>query len=267
MLNVLAISGSDSSGGAGMQCDIKTITAHGHNALSVVTSTTAQNSTGLHHVEHASPSSMAFQLESIFTELKVHAVKTGMIPNRESITHVCNTVLAYEVDAPYVLDPVLSTTSGSNLVEPGSVKSMIDMLFPLATLVTPNVAEAQILSGRTISSLEDSIDAARSILQYGSQFVLVKGGHLADFPGNDVLIGRYDSTNAEVIESSEYYPDRDVHGTGCALASAIACRLAKGWEVRDAVIRAKRYVTKAIASAQELAPGYWSLNHQASHTN
>lgn len=267
MLNVLAISGSDSSGGAGMQCDIKTITTHGHNALSVATSITAQNSTGLLHMEHASPSSVAIQLQSIFSELKVHAVKTGMIPTRKSITNVCNALTAYEVDAPYVLDPVLATTSGSGLVEPGSLKSMIDRLFPLATLVTPNVAEAQNILGRKISTLEESIDAARSILQYGSKFVLVKGGHLTDFPGNDVLVGRYDSTNAEIIECGEYFPDRDVHGTGCALASAIACGLAKGREVRDAVIRAKRYVTKAIATAQELAPGFWSLNHQSSRTD
>lgn len=214
MLNVLTISGSDSSGGAGMQCDIKTITTHGHNALSIVTSTTAQNSTGLLHMEHASPSSVAIQLQGIFSELKVHAVKTGMIPTRESITNVCNALFEYGIDAPYVLDPVFATTTGSRLVETESHNSMIDKLFPAATLVTPNVAEAQYLSGRKISSIEESIDAARSILQYGCEFVLVKGGHLADSPGNDVLVGRDDTTNAEVFESSEYYPDRDVHGTG-----------------------------------------------------
>lgn len=267
MRNILSISGSDSSGGAGMQCDIKTIAAFGLNALSVITSVTAQNSSGLHAKEHTSSFSVKSQLRSILADLSVHAIKTGMIPTRESIEAVSDALVTHCVDKPYVLDPVFATTSGSALMDEGSCQLMIDRLIPLATVVTPNVAEAEHLSGRKISSIDDAIDAAGTILQYGCRFVLVKGGHMPDLPGYDVLVGPSGAQNAEKIESVDFQPERDVHGTGCAMASAIACGLAKGRDVREAVVQAKLYVTRAIANAHELARDFWTLDHQASHTD
>ena len=261
--NVLAISGSDCSGGAGMQCDLKTITTMGLNALSVVTSVTSQSNDGVQALMHATRDLVQSQLENTLNDIDVDAVKSGMLPTRECIEQVSTAIQLHHAGKPYVLDPVASATSGSALMETSAYQSMVEDLFPLATVVTPNIAETETLTNQSVRSVDDSVEAGRAILQYGCQFVLVKGGHLAGSPGCDVLLGPKQDSKPQIIEALNFVPNRDVHGTGCALASAIACGLAQELDVLESVLRAKRYVGSAIKNAYELVPNFWTLDHRA----
>lgn len=262
MNSVLAIAGSDSSGGAGLQCDIRTISSLNLHVLSVVTSVTSQNSEGVHSSTHMDSRSVYSQLTSAFSAYSVDAVKSGMIPTQESVETICDALQQFHGSKPFVLDPVLKTTSGTILMAESVRVSVIDRLFPLATVVTPNIEEAQELSGIKISTREDAVMAGRELLKHGSQYVLIKGGHLHEAPGLDILVGPSQDSPVEFVNGHKFVENRNVRGTGCAYASAIACGLATGLDILESVYRAKNYISRAILNARRLSDRSWILNHR-----
>ena len=178
-------------------------------------------------------SSVNSQLTSAFSAYTVDAVKSGMIPTQESVETICDALQQFHGSKPFVLDPVLRTTSGTTLM-PGSVAlATMDRLFPLATVITPNIDEAQELSGIKISTREDAVVAGRELLKRGSQYVLIKGGHLQEAPGLDILVGPSQDSPVEFVNGHKFVENRDVRGTGCAYASAIACGLATGLDILE----------------------------------
>lgn len=261
MKTVLAIAGSDSSGAAGLQCDVKTISTLGLHALSVVTSVTSQTSEQVCSLDHIAPLTVQSQLTSAFSNYKMDAVKSGMIPTQESVEEVSDALRRFHASKPYVLDPVLSTTSGTVLMSDFAAGAVMDKLFPLATIVTPNIHEAEKLSGDKISTRTEAVKAGRRLLKLGSRYVLVKGGHLVETPGLDILIGPTTDSRPQFLDSYEFIRDRDVRGTGCAYASAIACGLANGLDISASVNWAKNYITRAIQNATCLTKGTWILTH------
>jgi hydroxymethylpyrimidine/phosphomethylpyrimidine kinase len=251
---VLAIAGSDSGGGAGIQADLKTMLALGVHGMTVICAVTAQNSVGVHGYWELPPEAVRAQLDSVLGDIGAQAVKTGMLASPVLVGTVCD-VLA-EVAAPVVVDPVAVSKHGDSLLSAGTLEAVRDRLLPLATVVTPNLLEAELLTGTAITDEAQMLAAAAMINAMGPQWVLVKGGHL---PGNpvDLLFDgeRVMRFPAERIESVH------THGTGCTLASAIASRLALGDDVPSAVKAAKAYVTGAIAGGFPLGAGIGPVDH------
>ncbi|MCY3884031.1 MAG: bifunctional hydroxymethylpyrimidine kinase/phosphomethylpyrimidine kinase [Gammaproteobacteria bacterium] len=262
MKTVLAIAGSDSSGGAGLQCDVKTVSSLGLHAQTVVTSVTSQTNEEVCSLDHVAPLSVQRQLTSTFNNHQVNAVKSGMIPTAESVFKVSTALQEFHDSKPYVLDPVFKSTSGTTLIMDAAAQAMLECLFPLATLVTPNVSEAEKLSGIKILSPEDAVRAGRKLLEHACRYVLIKGGHLIESPGLDILVGPNVDTPPEFVCGFEFAENRNVHGTGCAYATAISCGLASDLDVVQAVHAAKHYITRAILNATQLANGSWILNHK-----
>ena len=255
MYKVLTIAGSDSSGGAGIQADIKTITAHKMYAMSAITALTAQNTTGVYGILDAGAEFTALQLDCIFKDIRPDAVKIGMVSNAETINAIAEKLTEYEA-GNIVVDPVMVATSGSNLMKSGSVQALVERLFPLAAVITPNISEAEILSGVKISSKDDMILAAEKIAPATKGGVLIKGGHLADTADDLLYIdGRAEWFNSVRVDNP------NTHGTGCTLSSAIACNLAAGCTVSEAVGNAKAYITDAISAQLNLGQGSGPLNH------
>lgn len=252
----LTIAGSDSSGGAGIQADIKTMSALGVYAESVVTALTAQNTLGVAGVVPTEPDFIRLQMDSVFDDIRPDAVKIGMLPTAGAVRAVAEGLRAW--DAPFVVvDPVMVATSGAALAEGGAVAAL-DELLPLAYVATPNIPEAEVLSGMRIESRNDMLRAAHLILQEkGCHAVLVKGGHLAG-TASDVLVQR---SGAESWYETERIETKNTHGTGCTLSSAIAAYLAKGEELQHAVRLAKRYLTQAIRQNPGLGKGHGPVNH------
>jgi hydroxymethylpyrimidine/phosphomethylpyrimidine kinase len=251
---VLAIAGSDSGGGAGIQADLKTMLAHGVHGMTVICAVTAQNSVGVQGYWELPPEAVRAQLDSVLGDIGVQAVKTGMLASAVLVGIVSDALA--EVAAPVVVDPVAVSKHGDSLLSDGTLEAIRDRLLPLATVVTPNLLEAGLLTGMTISDEAQMLMAARMINAMGPQWVLVKGGHLTGSPV-DLL---YDGER--VIR----YPGQRVasvhtHGTGCTLASAIASRLAAGDDVPAAVQAAKEYVTGAIAAGFPLGAGIGPVDH------
>ena len=239
MKTALSIAGSDSSGGAGIQADIKTMSALGVYAESVVTALTAQNTMGVQGVVATDPDFVLLQMESVFSDICPNAVKIGMLPTAE-----------------VVLDPVMVATSGAALSEAPAVQALVDLLVR-ASVVTPNIPEAEVLSGMRIETKEDMLAAAKAIQLKGAQAVLVKGGHLAE-EADDVLL---EANGAVTWLSAQRVETKNTHGTGCTLSSAIASYLAKGETLKHAVAFAKRYLTEAIQSNPGLGKGNGPVNH------
>ncbi len=251
----LTIAGSDSSGGAGIQADIKTMTTNGVYAMSAITALTAQNTTGVSSVFEVSATFLKNQIDMIFTDIYPNAVKIGMVSNGELIKVIAERLLYYKAQN-IIVDPVMVATSGADLMKNEAVSTMKEFLLPIATLITPNIPEAEILSGITIKNEKDMIKAALYINQnYGSN-VLLKGGHSIN-DANDLLC-----TNGEI---KWFYGKRidnpNTHGTGCTLSSAIASNLAKGFNIETSVQRAKHYISKALASQLNLGQGSGPMNH------
>lgn len=244
-----------------MQCDIKTISSLNLHAISVVTSVTSQNTEAVHSLNHVDPNTVQSQLSSAFSAYAVDAVKSGMIPTQESVETICKALQQFHGSKPFVLDPVLSTTSGTTLMTESVAVAVMNKLFPLATVVTPNVDEAQELSGIEISTREDAVAAGRELLKHGCRYVLVKGGHLQEAPGLDILVGPSQDSPVEFVNGHKFVENRDVRGTGCAYASAIACGLASGLDILESVYRAKNYISRAILNARRLSDRSWMLNH------
>ena len=253
---VLTIAGSDSGGGAGIQADIKAMSANGVFAMSVITAITAQNTEEVTEVFEVPPAVIAAQIDAVFDDFDIAEVKTGMLSSPAIVETVAKMLKPQQV-ANLVVDPVMIAKSGHALLKPDAVEAMKKLLFPLAVLVTPNVHEAQQLSGIKITSLADARRAAKVIHGFGCKYVLVKGGHLIVERATDLL---YDGRFFNVFKG-EFIETPHTHGTGCTYASAIAAQLARGGSIVDAVQSAKAYVTEAIRHGLAIGHGSGPTNH------
>ena len=255
MKTALTIAGSDSSGGAGIQADIKTMTANGVYAMSAVTALTAQNTTGVYGILESTPEFLTSQLDCIFTDIFPDAVKTGMVSSTGLIEVIADKLKQYKAKN-IVVDPVMVATSGSRLISQEAVDALKELLLPLATVLTPNIPEAEVLSGLTISGPADMEKAAQAIGETYGCAVLCKGGHdLND--ANDLLWrdGTCKWFHGRRIDNP------NTHGTGCTLSSAIASNLAKGCDLDTAVERAKAYLSGALAAMLDLGAGQGPMDH------
>lgn len=255
MKNLLTIAGSDSCGGAGIQADLKTFSAHGVYGMSVITAVTAQNTQGVFAVQDISPEIIGAQIEAIFEDIDVHGVKIGMVSQISTIKIIAEKLKQYK-PAKVVLDPVMISKSGYDLLQPEAKEALIDELIPLATLITPNLPEAEEITKIKIENIEDMKKAAEIIHNMGVKYVLVKGGHLPD-KAIDVL---YDGDVFTFYESARI-DTKNTHGTGCTLSSAIASNLGKGVDVKEAVKEAKEYITTAIENSLTIGKGVGPTNH------
>lgn len=255
MKHCLSIAGSDSCGGAGIQADLKTFSAHGTYGMSVITAVTAQNTQGVFDVQDIRPSLIARQIEAIFDDIEVHALKIGMVSSVETIETIANTLKKYPLP-PLVLDTVMISKSGYDLLKPEAKKALIEILIPMATLITPNLPEAEAILGYKIDTIELMQKAALDLHKLGCRYVLVKGGHLAN-EATDIL---YDGEVVHLLETKRLHTT-NTHGTGCTLSSAIASNLAKGLHVKDAVSEAKRYITHAIEYGFSIGHGVGPVHH------
>ena len=251
----LSIAGSDSCGGAGIQADIKAMTMNGVYAMSAITALTAQNTTGVWGIQESTPEFLRLQIEAVFRDIVPDAVKIGMVSSTELISVIADTLKLFKAKN-IVLDPVMISTSGSTLMNPDAISVLTERLFPLATLVTPNIPEAEILSGIMINEDSDVKKIAKYIADKYSCAVLLKGGHSAN-DANDLLYadGEFHWFYGKRIDNP------NTHGTGCTLSSAIAANLAKGFGVFESVKRAKEYISDALAAGLNLGAGSGPLMH------
>ncbi len=254
MKTALSIAGSDSSGGAGIAADIKTMTMHGVYAMCVVTALTAQNTMGVSAISEVPPLFLRQQLEAVFEDIPPHAVKIGMASSKELILVIAETLKAYKAEN-IVVDPVMVATSGAALLKPEAKAALTELLFPIATLVTPNIPEAEALSGMKISTAKDMENAAAAIGEKYGCAVLLKGGH-GTRDASDFLFGEKPTWIL-----GERIANPNTHGTGCTLSSAIAANLAKGLPLTESVHRAKAYLSGALAANLDLGRGAGPLNH------
>jgi hydroxymethylpyrimidine/phosphomethylpyrimidine kinase len=255
MKKVLTIAGSDSSAGAGIQADLKTFAANGVYGLSVITAVTAQNTQGVSAVENLSNEIVAKQMQAIFSDIAVDAVKIGMVSQAQTISVIAEELSKYQ--APnIVLDTVMVSSSGYPLLEPRAQQVLVQKLLPLAKVVTPNIPEAEVLSKIAISNIDDMKKAAKCISQMGPQHVLVKGGHALGDPV-DVL---FDGSEFTILPGKRVNTT-NTHGTGCTLSSAIAANLAKGVSVCAAVSSAKEFITMAIEHSLTIGRGAGPTHH------
>lgn len=255
MYKVLTIAGSDCSGGAGIQADIKTITAHGMYAMSAITSLTAQNTTGVYGVYDSTPEFLANQLDCIFTDIEPDAVKIGMVSDKALIKTIAEKLKEYQA-VNIVLDPVMVSTSGSKLLKDDAIDALVNELMPLARIITPNLDEAAVLLGREIKTVNEMRIASKELGEKYNCGVLVKGGHL-DEKATDVLFDKGDFFEF----TSERINTKNTHGTGCTLSSAIACNVAKGLSLSEGVENAKAYLTGALKDGLDLGKGSGPVNH------
>ena len=255
MKTALTIAGSDCSGGAGIQADLKTMTMNGVYAMSAITALTAQNTTGVTAIVEVEPAFLQRQLDMIFTDIRPDAVKIGMVSNAGLIEIIAQRLSFYRAEN-IVVDPVMVATSGSRLTESEAVAALKSRLFPLAALVTPNLPEAEVLSGMTVRSEADMAAAAKYIGESCGCAVLLKGGHSVK-SADDLLYahGAYRWFRGRRIGN------HNTHGTGCTLSSAVASNLAKGYDLETAVQRAKDYISGALTAMLDLGKGAGPLNH------
>lgn len=255
MPRALTIAGSDSSGGAGIQADIKTMTAHNVYGMSVITALTAQNTMGVQGISNVSPDFVKKQFDSVFMDITPDAVKIGMVSDSEIIDVIADRLLHYNAKN-IVLDPVMVSTSGSKLICDDAIDTLKTRLMPLATLITPNVMEAEVLSGIKITDDKSIIEAAKEINKYYNSAILVKGGHIGE-DASDMLYlnGECFWIKGERIENT------NTHGTGCTLSSAIASNLAKGYNMLDSIKIAKEYLAGAIGEKLNIGEGRGPLKH------
>ncbi len=255
MKKVLTIAGSDCSGGAGIQADLKTIAAHGLYGMSVITALTAQNTMGVTGIDNISPEFIEQQMDCIFNDIVPDAIKIGMVSNIDAIYAIVRKLKEYN-GKNIVVDPVMIATSGSKLLDENARETIIKELFPLSMVITPNISEAEVIANIKIEKEDDMEKAAKIISNYNVKNILIKGGHLEN-SANDLL---YSNGNS-IWFKSESIDNDNTHGTGCTLSSAIACNLAKGLSVEDSIKSAKEYITGAIADKLDLGKGHGPLNH------
>jgi hydroxymethylpyrimidine/phosphomethylpyrimidine kinase len=243
MIKVLSIAGSDPSSGAGIQADLKTFQALGVFGMAIPAAHTVQNSRGVSGVEAASPGMLSKQLNALLSDMKPQGVKTGMLLTKKNVDVVAKAIKKFSI-RNLVVDPVLKSSSGRLLLEPAAIDSLVRTLFPLALIVTPNIPEAEVLSGMPIASEQDMNYAAGLILDKGPSYVLIKGGHRHG-PATDTLYG-----GKTVLSFSTPRRKGEFHGSGCALSSSIAVFIARGFSVEKAVEKAKLFVDKMLRTAE-----------------
>ena len=254
---VLVIAGSDSGGGAGLQADVKTVTALGGYAATAVTALTAQDTRAVHAVHDVPADFLRRQIAVLLADIGADAIKIGMLHRADTVQAVVEELKDAAARIPIVLDPVMAAKGGETLLQSAAVQALRRDLISLAALLTPNLPEAAVLAGRAIASLDDMVEAAASLMTLGPQAVLLKGGHLPGDTVYDVLVS---GAGTEVM-SAPRIDSINTHGTGCTLASAVATGLAQGLDLRDAVRRARAYVAEAIRSAPGFGKGHGPLNH------
>ena len=260
----LTIAGLDPSGGAGVLADCKTFTAYGCWATAAITSLTFQNTLGVFGATHQSAATVREQVLPVVQDFSVAACKTGMLPSREIIVEVARLCRETELPAP-VVDPVVRSTSGYDLIDDEALRALIEHLFPLARLITPNLLEAERITGLTLRAEADLQRAAYALREMGARAVLVKGGHLGERrkgkgekrQATDIFL---DENGEITVLQGEWIDSQNTHGTGCALAAAIAAGLAQGWALAEAARHAKEFVAKAIRRAPHLGHGHGPVN-------
>lgn len=255
MKTALTIAGSDSSGGAGIQADLKTMIANGVYGMSAITALTAQNTTGVQGIFEVTPEFLEQEIDSVFTDIRPDAVKIGMVSSAGLIKSIAKKLHEHKAEN-IVVDPVMVATSGSKLISDDAIGTLKECLFPLAAVLTPNIPETEVLSGMEVKSAEDMIAAAKLISETYHCAVLCKGGHQLN-DANDLLYrdGSYRWFNGKRIDNP------NTHGTGCTLSSAIASNLAKGYDLDTAVERAKAYISGALAAMLDLGHGSGPMDH------
>lgn len=251
----LTIAGSDSSGGAGIQADLKTMTALGVYGMSAITALTAQNTTGVQSIFEVTPKFLEDELDSIFTDIFPDSVKIGMVSNADLIRVISKKLREYNAKN-IVVDPVMVSTSGSKLMADGAKDTLLSELFKVADIITPNIPEAEALTGQSIKSKDDMVEAAKKIGEFFEGYILLKGGHSAD-DADDLLY----KNSRKIWIKGERIENPNTHGTGCTLSSAIASYLAMGHDVPESVHLAKEFITGAISSKLDLGKGRGPLNH------
>ena len=257
MRTALTIAGSDSSGGAGIQADIKTMTMNGVFAMSAITALTAQNTTGVTGIFEVSPEFLSKQLDAVFEDIFPDAVKVGMVSSSELIAVIAQRLKHFKA-TNIVVDPVMVATSGARLIAESAIETLMSELLPLASVITPNIPETEILSGMSIKSEKEMEEAARLLFDSYGCAVLVKGGHRIN-DANDVLFSA--ESPDPVWFKGKRIDNPNTHGTGCTLSSAIASNLAKGYSLIDSVNRAKAYISGALAAMLDLGKGSGPMAH------
>ncbi|WP_057762968.1 bifunctional hydroxymethylpyrimidine kinase/phosphomethylpyrimidine kinase [Cytobacillus praedii] len=255
MKTALTIAGSDSGGGAGIQADLKAFSAHGVYGMSVITAVTAQNTVEVRSVQDIETSIIKDQIEAVFDDIRVDAVKIGMLSSAKTAETVAASLQKYE-PAIVVLDPVMVSKGGHHLLQSDAISVLKEKIIPMATIITPNIPEAEVLVRGNIQSAEDMLEACRSMQSLGAKAVLLKGGHLNGEP-NDLL---FDGEIFTWINGTRIHT-KNTHGTGCTLSSAIAANLANGASLIDAVQEAKKYITLAITHSLEIGNGHGPTHH------
>lgn len=251
----LTIAGSDSSGGAGIQADLKTMTALGIYGMSAITALTAQNTTGVQSIFEVTPKFLEDELDSIFTDIFPDSVKIGMVSNADLIRVISKKLREHNAKN-IVVDPVMVSTSGSKLMADGAKDTLLSELFKVADIITPNIPEAEALTGQSIKSKDDMVEAAKKIGEFFEGYILLKGGHSAD-DADDLLY----KNSEKIWIKGERIENPNTHGTGCTLSSAIASYLAMGHDVPESVHLAKEFITGAISAKLDLGKGRGPLNH------
>jgi hydroxymethylpyrimidine/phosphomethylpyrimidine kinase len=255
MKNLLTIAGSDCSGGAGVQADLKTFSAHGVFGMSVIVSVVAENTRRVISVQDVDPQIVGDQIDAVFEDIRVDGVKVGMLSSAEIMRITAAKLSEYRAPRP-VIDPVMTAKGGSALMRSDALETLIQKIIPMAFLLTPNIPEAEAISGRTISCIREMEEAARIIHDMGAENVLIKGGHLAGdaedilFDGKEIC--RFRAKRIRTVNT---------HGTGCTYSSAIAANLARGMEIGDAIGAAKEYITSAIEHSLPIGKGHGPVNH------
>ena len=252
----LTIAGSDSSGGAGIQADLKTFAAHGVYGVSAITAVTAQNTQVVSAVQVLKPATVLSQIGAIITDFSVAALKTGMLANATIVETVARAIRSANL-GPLVVDPVMVAKSGDRLLDERALAALANDLLPLAALVTPNLPEAEVLAGMTVKTLDDQREAARRIVGLGARAVVVKGGHAGSAEIVDVLFDGRAFTEFR----AERVPGTSIHGTGCTFSAAITAQLALGRGILEAIPLAQAYVAKAIRNAPGLGSGHGPMGH------
>lgn len=257
---VLSIAGSDSGAGAGIQADIKSVAAVGGYCATAITAITAQNTQGVEAIFPLSPEAVEAQIEAVVRDMSVKVIKSGMLPSRDIIEVVCSAIKRHKI--PYVVvDPVMVATSGDRLSDDSSAKYMVDHLFPLATIITPNIPEAEAICNLSLKSPKDFRAAASILKEFGAEYALIKGGHSGKKMICDYL---YNLSNIEEHRiRHSFTPTENTHGTGCSLSSAIAGYISLGYSVEESVTRAITYISKAIKGGAQwkIGSGHSPIKH------
>ncbi|MCM3757830.1 bifunctional hydroxymethylpyrimidine kinase/phosphomethylpyrimidine kinase [Sporosarcina aquimarina] len=256
----LTIAGSDSGGGAGIQADLKTFQELGVFGTSALTAITAQNTLGVHAVQPVNAGIVAAQIQAVLTDFSVKSIKTGMLFSAEIIETIANELKGYPT-IPLVIDPVMIAKGGASLLQNEAIVALRNHLLPVATLITPNIPEAEVLTGQTIRSEKDMVLAASTLLSVGASAVLLKGGHREDVPYAEDLF--MTASGEHFLMRSKRIVTQHTHGTGCTFAAAITAELARGHSLIEAVVTAKNFIHAAIEDGIEIGHGHGPTNHAA----